>query len=88
MKLVLKYPVFFSIVLIALIILGGRVFNAIFEINQDLKKIVFNIVIIISLYFFIYSKQTPFKLFNRCKLQGTIILSSNYFICICIFRRL
>ena len=65
MKLVLKYPVFFSIVLIALIILGGRVFNAIFEINQDLKKIVFNIVIIISLYFFIYSKQTPFKLFNR-----------------------
>ena len=65
MKLAFKYPIFFSIILISLIIICGRVFDFTFETNQDLKRIIFNIIIIISLYFFIYSKQTPFKLLTN-----------------------
>jgi len=62
MKLIHKYPIVFSILLILNTLILGRIFDNVFDINQDLKRIIYYIIILICLFLFIYSKHIPSKL--------------------------
>ncbi|MEN8138254.1 MAG: CPBP family intramembrane glutamic endopeptidase [Bacteroidota bacterium] len=58
-----KYPILFSIILILSIILIGKIpFETYFEITNDSKKIILNIIIILSIFLLIFSKYIPSKL--------------------------